>query len=80
VHGLEGLIVGLWANRDSNHWWVRIMAMTLGTLVMVGGYFLSDMMLYNTAAGIIGIPMNIIQGVIGMVVTVLIYPMIKRRI
>ncbi|GAY72520.1 ECF transporter S component [Lentilactobacillus kosonis] len=80
VHGLEGFLVGLVAKQNSNHTVVKIGAMSVGILVMVGGYFIADTILYTAATGFIGIPMNIVQGIVGMVVSMMIYPLLKRRI
>lgn len=67
VHGLEGLVAG-WLLQKSQTKWRQVGALLVGILIMVVGYFCSDSILYNVQTGLLGIPMNIIQGVVGAAV------------
>lgn len=82
VHGLEGLLVGflfqyLHAEKSKMK---QIGIMLVGTLIMVAGYFCSDSILYNVQTGLLGIPMNCIQGVVGLVVALLLTPQLRKII
>lgn len=63
VHGLEGLIVG-WLGYDKDRK-TQVMALVIGSLVMVAGYFITDTLLYSLTPGLVGIPTNLFQAVVG---------------
>ncbi|WP_461240236.1 ECF transporter S component [Paucilactobacillus sp. N302-9] len=63
VHGAEGFIVGLLGYQKDRK--TQVIALLVGSLVMVAGYFLSDTLLYSLTPGLIGIPTNLIQAVVG---------------
>ncbi len=46
-------------------------------IINVSGYFIFEWILYGTAA-ILGIPGNLVQGISGLVISVLLYPVIKK--
>ncbi|MBZ2202154.1 MAG: ECF transporter S component [Lentilactobacillus hilgardii] len=79
VHGIEGLIVGLICHRDNNLKWAKIIAVIIGIIIMVTGYFVADSILYTAFAGFIGIGSNIIQGVAGAIIACIVTPKLKRR-
>lgn len=82
VHGLEGLVVGLLFQRlraDSSKV-KQVGIMLVGTIIMVAGYFCSDSILYNIQTGLVGIPMNCIQGIVGLVVALLLTPQLRKVI
>lgn len=82
VHGLEGLVVGLLFQRlraDSSKA-KQVGIMLVGTIIMVAGYFCSDSILYNIQTGLVGIPMNCIQGIVGLVVALLLTPQLRKVI
>lgn len=80
IHGLEGLIVGwlfyhyLLNNKKVN----SIIAMIIGAVIMVIGYFLTDMMFYGVAAGLVSLITNSIQGLLGIIVASLIIPQLCK--
>ncbi|GHP13936.1 membrane protein [Lentilactobacillus fungorum] len=80
IHGLEGLIVGLIAGRESNRKIIEFISLIAGILMMVMGYFFADSILYNIYTGFIGVGTNLIQGGIGSVIAYLITPRLKARI
>jgi uncharacterized membrane protein len=63
VHGLEGLIVG-WLGYDKDRK-TQVLALVIGSLVMVAGYFITDTLLYSLTPGLVGIPTNLFQAVVG---------------
>jgi len=73
VHGLEGWLVGqLGAGKSKSR---QVLAMSLGGLVMVVGYFVSDSLLYALPTGLIGIPTNAVQAVLGGAIA---FPVVLR--
>ncbi|ETY73395.1 membrane protein [Lactiplantibacillus fabifermentans T30PCM01] len=76
VHGLEGYLVGQLGAGKSG--WRQALAVTIGGLVMVGGYFISDSILYAIPTGLLGIPMNFLQGILGSVVAFAFFRVLNR--
>lgn len=77
VHGVEGLVVGLTIFKRPTRT-KKIVAVITGIIVMVIGYFGSDTIIYNIQTGLLGIPMNIIQGIVGAIVALLLTPLLKK--
>lgn len=78
VHGLEGWIAGeLGAGKSRGR---QILALSVASLVMVGGYFISDSIMYTVANGLIGVPANLFQAVIGGVIAFPIVIQLKQHI
>ncbi|MFB9768551.1 ECF transporter S component [Lactiplantibacillus modestisalitolerans] len=78
VHGLEGWIAGqLGAGQRKGR---QALALSLACIVMVVGYFISDSIMYTMAAGIAGVPTNIVQAVVGAVIAVLIVAQVKQHV
>lgn len=78
VHGLEGWIAGqLGANQRKGR---QVVALMVACLVMVGGYFISDSIMYTLQTGLLGIPMNIVQAIVGAVVAFPVVAQIKRHV
>lgn len=80
VHGAEGLIVGLIAGRNVDRKWIKLIAVSVGIVIMVIGYFVADSVLYNIYAGYVGIGTNLIQGAVGALIAYLVTPRLKKRI
>ncbi len=80
AHGLEGLLAGWLYKKAGKNQFAQYGANFIAILVMVICYFFADSILYNWAAGVLGIGTNILQGIVGMVIAVLIVPTIKKRI
>lgn len=57
----------------------KIIAVIVGIIIMVTGYFVVDSILYTVFAGFIGIGSNIIQGVAGAIIACIVTPKLKRR-
>lgn len=73
VHGLEGLIVGWFGagQRRSK----QVAAIAIGGLVMVVGYFITDSIMFKLPTGLLGIPMNLLQALVGGLIA---YPLVRR--
>ncbi|KRK87346.1 ECF transporter S component [Lentilactobacillus sunkii] len=80
VHGAEGLIVGLIAGKNPDRKWSKLIAVSVGIVIMVFGYFVTDSILYTLYAGYVGIGMNLIQGAVGALIAYVITPRLKKRI
>lgn len=78
IHGLEGFLAG-WLNESSRRSSL-IAAMGTGVLVMVAGYFAADTLLYQLQTGLIGIPTNLFQGVVGGLVALPVYYRLRSRV
>lgn len=79
AHGLEGLITGyLYRKAKSNV--ARWLTLIVGIVVMVVVYFVADTIMYKIAAGLLGIGTNILQGIVGAMVAMLVVRSIKQRI
>ncbi|MBO2717812.1 ECF transporter S component [Lactiplantibacillus plantarum] len=82
VHGLEGGIAGyLGASKSHGR---QIAAMITAVVVMVVGYFLSDSLLYTMGTGLVGVPTNLVQAVVGGIlafpIVAGIRPIVKRHL
>ncbi|WEV39231.1 ECF transporter S component [Lactobacillus sp. ESL0680] len=81
IHGLEGLLVGLLVKKavqDGRKWLRYILALAVGIIVMVGGYYLANWLLYSTAAGVLGLLTDTIQGIAGAIVAVILLPALQK--
>lgn len=72
IKGLDALLVGLVyrrLSRGQENWLVKgiffSIAVLVGSAVMVGGYYLFEAYLYGATAALVGIPMNLVQGIGG---------------
>ena len=78
-HGLEGIVAGL-VFKYVRGKWGRISGVAAGTIVMVVGYFFSDAILYTWATGAAGIFPNLIQGIVGSVIALLIASPVEKAV
>ena len=66
IHGLQGFLAG-WlfrrASRVSVPW--MVIAWAVGTVVMVGGYYVAEVILYGVGPAAVEAPGNLIQNVVG---------------
>lgn len=66
VHGIEGFVFGWLGYNKSRK--MQVLALLCGVIVMVLGYFISDSILYKVPTGLVGVPLNSIQGIVGAVI------------
>lgn len=76
AHGLEGLVIGYLHQKTHN----RYLALGGGVLMMVVGYFFADSILYTITAGVLGLGTNLLQGLIGTGITLVVIPALHRAI
>lgn len=80
VHGLEGFFVGLvfryW--NLGNQIVKAAVAGAIGVFLMLAGYFVTNTVLYTFAAGLASLFTNTIQGVVGVVITIVLLPSLQH--
>lgn len=80
VKGLIALIAGLLYQNVGKTKKSRYTAVLLGgvadIIVVAGGYFLCEIPLYGAAAAAASVPANIIQGIGGLVIAAVLYPVL----
>lgn len=76
VHGLQGFLCGWIYNKTQQ----RLLAVILGCLLMVGGYFIADSIMYAVATATLGIGGNVVQAIIGIIVSLLVTPQLQKRL
>lgn len=78
VKGLEGTLAGLVSN--GKDWWRDIVAVGIGGVVMVSGYFLAEtfVMGYGVAAALVEVPGNFFQITFGGIVGIPLSAAVRR--
>ena len=77
IKGLEAIVVSVLMKKYGKK--VQIPAYLLGATIMVIGYFLIKWYLKQSMAiALTGIPENIFQSAVGVVIALICYPMISR--
>lgn len=77
IKGLEGFMISLIIKKLGTK--ARIPAYLLGSCIMVFGYFLAKWILKaNVLIALSGIPENIFQSAVGLIIAILAYPIIKK--
>lgn len=77
IHGLQGFLTGYLYEKIAGKYKL-IVSLIVGSIVMVVGYLLATIIMYNLAAGIVSVPANIIQNIVGMVVAVPLVTTLKK--
>ena len=85
VHGLQGLVAALLAavplpgkkrGWPFNPSW--LIAVVAGTLIMCGGYFGAESILYGTGPALVELPLNLLQNLVGAVVGISLSLILRR--
>lgn len=77
IKGLEGMIVSLFMKSYTKA--KQITSYVLGSAIMVFGYFIAKYILKQSwAMALAEIPANIVQGIAGIVIALVAYPMVKK--
>lgn len=76
IHGLQGLVVGWlgWRKR----WPVMVGAAIVGQLIVVLGYFITQVLLFGIGPALIEAPWNGLQGLVGIVGGVPLLLLVRR--
>lgn len=64
IHGLQGFVVGKFAEKNRSY-----LGLLLGSCLMVIGYFFAGWFLYGWAAALPSIPTNIVQNILGILIS-----------
>lgn len=80
AHGLEGLIAGWLCKKAGNSKAGQWLANIVAALVMVVCYFFADSIMYKWTAGLLGIGTNILQGLVGVVIAMLVVPALQKHL
>jgi uncharacterized membrane protein len=88
VKGLEGYFIGMIAfsaDKSKKGEFLRILAVTVGAAIMVGGYFLADTFVlglmgkeYGLVTAFANAPFNLVQGIISIVLGYALTTMLSR--
>jgi uncharacterized membrane protein len=76
VHGLQGLVVGLLGRRKG--WPMMVAAAVVGQIIVVLGYFATQVLLFGVAPALFEAPWNGLQGLVGVVGGVPLYLLMRR--
>ena len=76
--GLMGLIAGLAAGRTSRFTARKLVVWTLCGLMMTGGYFLFELLLYGAGAALTAVIPNLIQAASGVMIGCLFIPVARK--
>jgi uncharacterized membrane protein len=79
IKGCMGLLAGSVLKRRPNlRWYAQIVLFAVCELIMVGGYFLYETLLFGSGYAIGTVPANLLQGVAGIVLGLAIVPLARR--
>ena len=81
IKGLVALCCGLIFQRTGKHPRLRLPAVAAGGIVdillVAGGYCLCEIFLYGLPAALAGVPANLVQGVSGLIISLILYPILS---
>lgn len=78
IKGLEAIVVSYFMTKYSKK--AQLPAYIIGAFIMVFGYFLAKWYLKGSMAiALTGIPENIFQSVVGIVIALMVYPIIQKQ-
>ena len=81
IKGIVALSCGLIFQKAGKHPCLRCPAVAAGGIVdillVAGGYCLCESFLYGLPAAVAGIPANLIQGVSGLIISLILYPILS---
>lgn len=75
-HGVQGYVAGYLGYRATAL--RQVLGWVLGFLIMIGGYFLAEVVLYGLGAALVEVPGNTIQGLAGGLVAIPLAAAIRR--
>lgn len=79
IKGCMGLLAGIFLKRFSSlRWYFMIVLFACCELIMVGGYFLFESLIYGVSTAVITVPGNLMQGVAGIVLGLALVPVMRR--
>ena len=80
IKGLVALVAGVLYQKVAKSKQTRYLGVILGGITdivfVAGGYFLCESVLYGVAGAAASVPANIIQGVSGLIISFVLYPVL----
>ncbi len=77
VAAVSGLLYRRLAKSGKGAWLAVALAGVADMLLVAGGYFAYECILYTFAGALAGVPANLVQGVAGLVLSLLFYPVLS---
>lgn len=77
VKGLEGYLAGVLLDTSIGKK-MPILATVIGGLFMASGYYIAEIFMYGAKAALASVPGNIMQGLLGAVVSVILFAALKK--
>lgn len=77
IHGVQGYVAGLVFERVKGNS-KYVLSLLSGSLIMIVGYFLATVFMYDLPAAIASIPANAVQNVLGIAVTIPVVVSLKK--
>jgi uncharacterized membrane protein len=79
IKGSMGLLAGLVLRRFPKlPWYLMIALFAVCELIMVGGYFLYESLIYGVSAAVVTVPGNLMQGLAGIILGLAIVPLVRK--
>ncbi len=78
VHGLQGLLIGLIVRARPSNVPLAIAAGAVGIVIMAGGYFVAGGFITGFGPSLTAIPLNCLQGGVGVVLGLLVAATVER--
>ena len=78
IKGLMGLLAGLFIQKAAAFSWKNLLLFAALELWMVLGYFLFECVLYGVAAALGSVVPNLLQGVVGAVLALILVPLLQK--
>ena len=76
VHGLQGLVAAYIGYRAATS--RQVLGWLVGSLIMIAGYFLAEVILYGVGAALVEVPGNAIQAAVGGVIAIPLVAAMRR--
>jgi len=77
AHGFEGLLIGMFARQGKR--WSAVLGWAIGALFMVIAYYVGESLIYTGwKPALIGVPFNVLQGLVGGLVGLPLYYAVAR--
>ena len=73
----SGLIFVKWGKALSNNYLKVVLCGIADIVLVAGGYLVFELFIYGTAA-VASVPANIIQGVAGLIISLILYPVVSK--
>lgn len=78
IKGVMALVALAFFRKADGKFWLALLGMCLAELVMVGGYFAYETLLYGMEGAVAGVLPNLLQGLFGVVVGALLLRVTRR--